>query len=163
MFIFRFTLNCLLTSLAIFAGSAVCAAEPAHEDHAGHSDHASKKLRLNHGQKWATDAALRKGMSAIRVALMAQLPEVHQNALSAEQYQVLGKQVEAEVARIVAQCKLEPSADKVLHIIIGDLLDASAIMQGKESGKPAAGAQKAVGALNRYGRFFDHPGWQSLK
>jgi hypothetical protein len=83
--------------------------------------------------------------------------------MTAEQYRALGTTVEQEVARIVAECKLEPKADAMLHVVIGDLVAGAEGMQGKGQIKPAAGARQVVQALNAYGRFFEHPGWQGLK
>jgi hypothetical protein len=35
-------------------------------------------------------------------------------------------------------------------------------MQGKSKTTPAGGAVQAARTLNRYGRYFNHPGWKPL-
>jgi hypothetical protein len=123
---------------------------------------APAKLTLDHGKRWATDAPLRTGMSTIRGALAPKLPAIHKGALTPAEYQALGGTVEAQVAEIVATCKLEPAADANLHLIVADLVAGADAMQGKSRSKPAAGAAQVVRALDQYGRYFDHPGWKPL-
>lgn len=142
------------------AGGAVQAAEPGH---AGEEAHGATRLQLNQGRKWETDAPLRQGMAALRASVAEQLGAIHKGKLGAEQAQALGARIDTEVAAIVAQCKLEPRADAVLHLIIADLLAASEVLQGKHKGSRAAAARKVVAALNNYGRYFDDPQWKPLK
>lgn len=124
------------------------------------SEHAG--LALDHGHKWATDAPLRQAMTAIRTALAARHEAIHHGSLSAADFQALGSELEAQVASIVANCRLEPAADANLHLIIARLLAGAAAMQGHSGTTPAAGAVQAIEAVNDYGRYFDHPGWQPL-
>lgn len=139
----------------LLAGGAAPAAD-AHEHGAGEAGH----LTLDHGRKWSTDAPLREGMAAIRAALAARHEAIHQGTLSVADFQALGATVETRVAAIVASCRLEPAADANLHLIIAELLAGAAAMQGRADAAPAAGAARAVQALDDYGRYFDHPGWQ---
>lgn len=99
------------------------------------------KLVLNQGKKWETDAPLRQGMENIRSAVAKGMKS-----------DALAKQVEAEVAGIVQNCKLEPAADEQLHIVIADLLAAA---EAKDAGRVKQ-------ALNAYGEHFDHAGWKRL-
>jgi hypothetical protein len=99
------------------------------------------KLVLNHGKKWETDAPLRQGMENIRSAVAKGMNS-----------DALAQKVEAEVAGIVQNCKLEPAADEQLHIVIADLL------AGAEARDPGRVKQ----ALNAYGEHFDHAGWKRL-
>lgn len=142
------------------AGNAVAAT-----DHhaAGHAHEAPAKLELDHGTPWATDAPLRKGMEALRAAFAARLAAIHAGTLAPEDYAALGAKIEGEVATIVAECKLEPKADAVLHVIVAELLAAADVLQGGAPEAPVAGAHRAVIALNDYGRYFDHPQWQALQ
>lgn len=150
-----------ILSLALLAGGgAVQAAEHGHEGEAGHGP---AKLALNHGRKWETDAPLRQGMAALRTRMAEKLEGIHQGKLTPGEYQALGARIDAEVGTIVAQCKLEPKADAMLHLVVADLLTSAEIMQGKHKGSPAVAARKAVGALNSYGRYFDDPQWKALK
>ena len=99
------------------------------------------KLVLNQGKKWETDAPLRQGMESIRSAVAKGMDSG-----------ALAKKVEAEVAGIVQNCKLEPAADEQLHIVIADLLAAA------EAGDPGRVKQ----ALTASGEHFDHAGWKRL-
>lgn len=131
-------------------------------DHAHHG-HGPAKLSLDHGKKWSTDEALRKSMETLRVTFSERLHAIHKGALSPAEYKVLGEKTEQEIASIVAQCKLGPEADAMLHVVIADMIAGADIMSGKAKGKPLAGAHKVVSALNNYGRYFDHPKWHDLK
>lgn len=148
----------LAAAFALGAASPALAADP-HQHPAG----APTRLALDHGKKWATDEPLRKGMTAIRGALAAKEDGIHKGTLSPADYKALGAAVEGEVATIVAQCKLEPAADANLHLIVAELLAGADAMQGKSATKPATGAVHTVQAVNRYGQYFDHPGWKPLR
>lgn len=146
-----------------FSLTPLHAAAPSHE-HAHAHDHgrAPQALTLDNGKKWASDAPLRQRMANLRAAFAEQVPAIHKGSLPAAGYKALGEKTEAEIAGIVAECKLAPKADAMLHLIITDMLAGADIMTGKTPGKPAAGAHRVVTALNQYGRHFEHPGWQPL-
>jgi len=144
---------------------ALCVASPAlagdahrHDAHA-----AAPVLVLDEGRKWPTDQALRDAMTVIRNAIDASLHDIHRNRLSNARYGALAATVDARVAYIVANCKLAPAADAQLHLVIADLLDGAAAMAGKrkDAGR-RQGAAKVVSALQNYGNYFDHPGWQPI-
>jgi hypothetical protein len=101
-------------------------------------------------------------MGEIRTLVAADLGAIHAGKASPAQYQALGAAVEKKVGSIVAECKLPPAADAMLHLIVADLVAGADIMQGKTPGKPEAGAHKVATAANAYGRYFDHPGWKQL-
>lgn len=143
---------------ATFAVQAL-AAEHSHDDHAHHA----AQLQLNNGKKWPSDAALRASMTALRAAFAEKLGAIHSGKLDSDGYRALGSKIDGEIANIVAQCKLEPKADAMLHIVIGDLAAGADVMQGRAAGEPMGGAHKAAMALNAYGRHFQHPGWKPLK
>jgi len=142
------------------AGNAVAATD---QHAAGHAHEAPAKLELDHGRRWATDAPLRRGMDALRAAFAGRLAAIHAGTLAPADYAALGATIEGGVATIVAECKLEPKADAVLHVIVAELLAAADVLQGRAPGAPAAGAHRAVIALNDYGRYFDHPQWRALQ
>ena len=72
-------------------------------------------------------------------------------------------QVESEVGGIVANCKLEPKADAVLHVVIGEIGAGTDAMAGKDpKRRPAQGMVQVAQALNDYGRTFDHPGFKPI-
>ena len=65
---------------------------------------------------------------------------------------------------MVANCKLEPKADQQLHFIIADLLEGAEQMAGKSAaGKRQGGAVRVVGALEKYGSYFDDAGFVPLE
>jgi hypothetical protein len=143
--------------LVLGASQSVLAAD-AHSHAAG----APAKLALDHGKKWATDAPLRQRMGEIRALMAAQIEPIHTGKLPSGEYAALGAAVEGKVAAIVAECKLPPEADAMLHLIVADLVAGADVMQGKAAGKPADGARKVVAAANAYGRYFDDTGWKPL-
>lgn len=140
------------------AGASLAATS---HDH-GHGEGAPA-LQLDAGKRWATDAPLREGMTEIRHALEPQLEAIHKNQLTPEQYQAIAAKTEQQVAHIVANCKLPPDADAALHVIIGQIGESTEAMSGKSKARPRDGAVKLLGALNEYGRTFDHPGWKKLR
>jgi hypothetical protein len=149
----------LLAGVTIGSTPAVLAADVHdHQHEAGPA-----RLELNQGRKWPTDAPLRKAMATLRAEFAGKLHAIHKGSGAKEEYATLGRSVEAQIGTIVSQCKLEPKADAMLHIVIGELGGAADIMQGKAAGDPAEAAHHAVMALNSYGRYFSHPGWQALK
>lgn len=150
----------LLASMAMSSTPAVLAAD-AHDHH--HEAAAPAQLQLDQGRKWPTDAPLRKAMTALRAEFAGKLHAIHNGSLTKEDYVGLGKSIEGQIGAIVSQCRLEPKADTMLHIVIGDLGNAADVMQGKAAGDPAEAAHHAVMALNNYGQYFAHPGWRALK
>lgn len=150
------------TLFAAMIAVAVALPAAAVEDHSQHQAAAHAQLSLDHGRKWNTDKPLRDGMTQIRTAMASNLEQIHQGKLTAEQYSSLGTSVQQQVNTIITQCKLDPKADAMLHIILADLLAGADAMQGKGQLAPDAGAHKVVEALNAYGNYFKHPGWRSL-
>ncbi len=157
---YRIILSGIFLLVTAGAGGLVRAAD---HQHSSHEEHGQAKLQFDQGKKWETDAPLRQAMDILRATFAERLADIHKGRLAVDQYKVLGAKVDTEVSNIVAQCKLEPKADAMLHIVVADLLAAAEVMQGKAPGKPAAAAHKAVTAVNAYGRYFDHPKWQPLK
>lgn len=124
---------------------------------------AAHKLQLDQGRKWASDEPLRKGMSEIRGLIVANDDAIHKGRLSREGYAALAAKIEAQVANMIANCKLEPKADANLHLVLADIIAGADAMKGvQKKTSPRAGAARIVAALNAYGRYFDHPGWNKL-
>lgn len=142
--------------LVLCIGQPATAAAP-HDHHAG----AEHGLAFDNGRKWPTDAPLRSAMTRIRDDIDASLHAIHRNRLDKARYDALAATVEAQVADIVANCRLAPEADAQLHLIIARLLDGASAMAGRQSGVPRRqGAIRVIGALQDYGTYFDDPGWQ---
>lgn len=148
---------------AAFASFAPGLAQAQSQDH-GHDAATPAKLSLDHGHKWTTDAPLRTGMSRIRALVEPQLAAAHAGKLSPAQYRALAGQVETEVGGIVANCKLEPKADAVLHIVIGEIGAGTDAMAGKAGQKrPEQGLVQVAKAVNAYAGHFNHPGFTPIR
>lgn len=128
-------------SLCLAIGAALA------HDH-DHAAAAPAKLELNHGKKWPTDATLRQGMSRIRDAVGADAPA-----------EKLAGQVNAQIAFMVQNCKLDQETDAMLHLVLADLIAGAEMLQGK----PAQGMARLNQGLTAYGTYFEHPGWQPAK
>lgn len=148
----------VIAGLMLIAGAPMVAAN-SHE----HAAAEPPTLALNHGSKWATDAPLQKYMAEIRAAIAAQQVGIKKGTLLPDDYAALGSLIEKRVVSIVSECKLDPAADANFHLIVAELLDGAATMQGKSKSAPSSGAAVAINAMNEYGQFFDHPGWEPLR
>ncbi len=128
---------------------------PAAEPH----DHGSPSAALpaEGAARWATDAALVEGMTAIRTAVA----EAHGHAaLGASAADRLATTVEERVAFLIANCKLPPEADATLHVLIGELLHAAAALRLDPAS--ADGLPAMLETLRAYPRYFDHPDWAPI-
>lgn len=137
-------------------------ATPAHATHAHDEAGAAPKPRLDHGRKWATDAPLRDGMMRIRALVAPRVPAAHAGTIAPEDYAALAAKLDIEVAGIVANCKLPPQADAVLHGILSDLMAGSSAMAGRTPGADRAQGLVQVAAVNDYGRSFEHRGFKTI-
>lgn len=146
--------------LALALSASALAQTAAHE----HGAAVPHELTLNQGQKWATDAPLRAGMGRIRGLVEPQLVAAHAGKLTPTQYRELATQIETEVGGIVANCRLEPHADAMLHLVIADIGAGTDAMAGKDAtARPALGLVKVAQAVNQYGSHFDHPGFKPIR
>ncbi|HEX6362995.1 MAG TPA: hypothetical protein VFZ93_08565 [Albitalea sp.] len=122
------------------------------------------RLGLDQGRKWATDAPLRSGMERIRALVQPQLAGARAGKPTPAQYAALAREVETEVGGIVANCRLEPKADAMLHLVIADIGAGTDAMAGKAPAlRPEQGLVKVAAALSDYARHFDHPGFAPLR
>lgn len=138
-------------------------AQTAHEHEHEHGGTTQQQLQLNQGQKWSTDAPLRRGMEAIRGIVAPQLEAAHAGKLEPDQYRRLAGQVETEVAGIVRNCQLEPAADAQLHLLIADIGAGVDAMNGKTPDtSPVEGLLKLTQAVNQYRTYFEHPGFAAI-
>lgn len=147
----------LLSLSAMLPLPAVAADSHAH----GHAD--APKLELNAGKKWSTDQALRQSMNAINQAMAEALPLIHRDQLSDDRYAALAATINSKIAFAVENCKLEPKADAMLHLVLADLLSGAKIMAGKGTQPRHDGAVRILGALKAYGEHFQHPNWKVAK
>lgn len=148
----------ILATMLTLGMAPAFAADPAHE----HGAHGASTLKLDNGQKWKTDAPLRKGMANIKADVQPHLHAIHENTLKAANYQTLAQRTNSQIAFMVKNCKLAPDADAQLHLIIAELGAAADAMAGKDQAQSRQkGALQLVHALETYGEFFDHPGWNA--
>ena len=64
---------------------------------------------------------------------------------------------------LVASAFAAKYPERVLHLVLADLGAGIEAMAGKSKGSdPRRGAAKVLGALEDYGRYFDHPGWKPM-
>ena len=148
-------------AVAIAGGSAGLAYAQA-QTHA-HEGPDAVKLQLDAGRKWVTDEPLRAGMTRIRGLVAPRIDAAHAGKLSPAQYAALAGSIENEVAGIVTNCKLEPKADAMLHVLIMEIGTGTDAMAGKTPGMaPAQGLVHVASAVNDYGRHFEHPGFQPI-
>lgn len=163
MFAQRKVTAATLFAIVMFGLSAgvVVAQEHGHSHHS-HGGENAPQLTLDHGKKWVTDDSLRQGMSRIRDAIKTDLHAIHTGKFTAEQYQALAQKVNDQLAFMVKNCKLEPRADTVLHIILADIIAGADIIKAHQGEEAHQGVVKIYNALQSYAAYFDHPGWQGL-
>lgn len=150
-------------ALMCIGAKVAIAAEHNHDAHE-HAHHAAEpaQLTLNNGKKWDTDDNLRQGMSRIRDALSAKVHSIHSGKATTEQYNALAQKTNDELALIVKNCKLDPKADAMLHLVLADIVAGADAMAGKDVKAARTGAEKIAGALDNYGTYFAHPGWHGV-
>ena len=140
-----------------FAGPSHAVEDPAHAGHAS----GELTLSLNAGNKWQGDENMISGMNAIRASLAPRVSAIHAGNLPAAEYKALATEIQGQADFMVANCKLTPEADEQFHMILGQVLDGVSEME--KGPQPEVGAARIVSALNSYGDYFVHPGWQSLE
>ena len=102
-------------------------------------------------------------MVRIRGLVEPQLGAAHNGKLTPALCSDLATRTEIEEGGIVANCKPEPKADAMLHLLIADLGDGTGTMTGKNpKQRPALGLVKVAKTLDQYGRRFEHPGFRPV-
>ena len=129
-----------------------------HDASEAHEEHGGGAISLNDGQQWETDAALRRGMLEIRTAVAMLTPAFESGQLSQTQAHQLSEAVHGSVNTMIEQCQLAPEADANLHSILAELLKGSATLESAPLS--SAGLPALQGALDTYGHYFNHPGWE---
>lgn len=131
-----------------------------HQHNHGHNELAGSALKLNQGNKWQTDAALRQGMQNIYDSVMNAANAFHHASLTQSEAKKLAAQINGQVEYLVANCQLEPQADAVLHVLIGELLTGAEELSKEPLSNQ--GLPQIVKVLQRYPDYFDHPGWKAV-
>jgi hypothetical protein len=147
----------LVTGLLMGSAHAV-----EHDHHREDQDHGSG-LVLDHGKKWASDKTLRSGMSGIRSALAADLKMIQNGKAGTKTYDALSSQIDKQLVFIEQNCRLNPQADAVLHLILAEIMEGVETMRIKQTNmEKREGFFKVLDALDNYNRYFNHPGWQPI-
>ncbi len=156
----RATATAVAIAMALGFSAPITAEVPAHADHSAEIG----KLRLDDGRKWEPDRPLREGMSRLRMAVEPQLAAASTGELVAAQYGGLADRIEEGVGYIVANCKLDPEPDEVLHVILGEVIAGTEAMRGKSGGHlPQEGLEQVARALNAYASHFDDADFKPIQ
>lgn len=147
----------LAATFAFALAGSLLMAPPVHAQHAHeHEAHATAGLTLNNGARWATDEPLRIGMQRIRDAAAPAI-NAGLHSLSTEVAKALAGAVRGQVSYLVANCKLEPKADAVLHVLIAELLGGAEALE--QDPHAEGGLPRIERALAQYPEYFEHPGF----
>ena len=158
--IFSKFINVLILSL--FSVAAVYADEKKtveqttdHSHDKEHSEHADMGMVLNEGEKWATDAPLRKGMQSIHDVVKKSEKAFEDKTLTQKEGEVLASHINSQLMYMVENCELQPKADASLHVIIGEMMQG--IGELSKVPNSEGGFPRIHKALIQYPKFFDHP------
>lgn len=137
-------------------GPVFATTKHAHGKHSG----TALELTLNHGKKWPTDTALRRGMDAMRSAIEMSLGQIHTGRFTSADYTALADRLQQQVDYVTANCKLSEKADAQLHLVLAEILEGMDAM--RNGSDRSQGALRAASALDAYGRHFNHPNWAPI-
>lgn len=144
---------------AIRDATAVAAADtPAADTHdAGHADAMARAggndypVPANH-VRWTPDAPLVEGMSRVRTALAGlEAPSHPDDAIVAAR----AADIDAAVAYMFANCKLDTDPDIALHAVLARLMAGATALKANPSDGSAVADMHA--AMHNYGQLFDDP------
>lgn len=135
--------------VALIAGLGLVAPQAGAQHHDHHSAAAAAPVPA---QRYMADAPLREHMGGIRSAVAA-LEHGEHGHLDAAQVRVLAEGIQAHVRGIVAECKLLPDADAVLHGIIAPLAANAEKLKSDPQATGAIAPMRA--ALETYDASFD--------
>jgi hypothetical protein len=154
------TLALTLSLVTLLVVATVAAAHDDHHHHHHHGDVADLELTHDeHGERWATDAALRQGMDSIHAAFDQAHGDFRADRFDRQGAAGLADEVEDQVRFIFANCALPADADAELHKLLAAILGAAATLREDED--VHAGLHQLHSALKIYGEYFDHPGWSA--
>jgi len=126
-------------------------------DHGHHAQPATAPSAVP-GERWATDAALREGMTRIHEAVQRSIPANPAEPLSDEAAATLQRDVEGATSYLIANCQLPEAADNALHGLLIDLLKGAEALS--ELDQREQGLQRIVETLERYPQMFAEPVWR---
>lgn len=136
----------------------------AHDHEHSHDSAGPDALTLDNGKKWSGDESLRQGMERIRDALALDQLAIRDASISTARLGALADKVNGAVGSIFQNCKLEPRADAMLHLILAEIMAGSEKMgSAKTQAEGIEGAERIGKALDNYRNYFDHPGLKSAE
>lgn len=148
-----------MTALALLLASSTALAVdrmPSSHDH----HVAPEGLHLNQGQRWASNAPLRQGMSGIRAAVVKAVHADTTQPLAAADAASLADAIRTQVDYLVAHCVLPPQADATLHVLLGQLLEGAEALRADPADEAAL--HRIIQALKEYPVYFDHADWKPV-
>jgi len=144
----------LASSLALSMAVGTAQAATAHD----HSHSTPVAAEATPGERRATDAALREGMTRIHEAVQRSMPSAPGQPVSDESAAALQRDIEAATSYLIANCKLPEAADNALHGLLIDLLKGAEALS--DAGQREQGLQHIFDALERYPQLFAEPVWR---
>ncbi|AHY41606.1 hypothetical protein [Stutzerimonas decontaminans] len=149
---------CIVALASNFALSMVISTAQAATTH-DHSHHvAPAAAEVKPGQRWATDAALREGMTRIHEAVQRNIPGDPRQPLGDESAAALQRDIEAATSYLIANCQLPEAADAALHGLLIELLKGAEALS--EAEQREQGLQRILAALDHYPQMFAEPVWR---
>lgn len=139
-------LFCLALSLTGFA-------QAQEHHHHEHSHATTAESDTTGDERFATDQALRTGMQQIRAAVTALEHLDTDRAQESRQVLEQADTIDRQVDYLIANCRLEPQADAVLHGIIGQLLSSSQAL--REAPDDRTALERLQAAVREYDARFD--------
>ena len=146
----------MASSFALSMVASTAQAATAH-DHSQHSQ-APVNTQVTPAERWATDDALREGMTRLHQAVQRSLPADPRQALDDAAAAELQREIEAGTSYLIANCRLPEAADAALHGLLIDLLQGAEALS--EADQRAQGQQRIASALERYPQVFAAPLWR---
>ncbi|HET9048041.1 MAG TPA: hypothetical protein VFN29_03640 [Chiayiivirga sp.] len=146
--------------VALGASPVLAQSDPhaAHADHVAHAQHMqdAAEAKPAAGSLWATDAPLRQGMRHLREATTV-LEHYEMGHLDNSQRDAAVSKIDAAIADMFANCKLDAQADVALHELLAKFMaGAKAARDGAFTKVELAAMQ---GALVKYPSLFDDAEW----
>lgn len=119
-----------------------------------HGAHEQPPAPATSPARYPADAALRTAMGRVRNAVEA-FEHARHGHMGDEQVRALADHLDAQIARVFRECRLEPQADASLHVVLGTLIKGSrAMRETPDDFTPVTAMERA---LADYARMFDDP------
>jgi hypothetical protein len=155
-------ISALLACLTLTLATSATAVEVKHQHHIKKDAATVGAQSQLKRQKLEAEAPLRQAMGDLNKAVMQALPLIHEERFSKENYQTLANTVGQAVEQVMADSSLAQLTNPKVTRLLSDLMGGAELMEEAASDDRHAGVEKVKGALNDYGRNFEHPGWTAV-